>query len=168
MSLLLALFALSSVASPVARDKPVGQEQPSVFPASNIDRPPRYTPVGTDFVITNGTEFFNRPLYCLNSTFHVEGGDKPESSVYLPGRDGNLRFGIKISADVKWLNAADKIIARYRPGLMVYEIQDALLAGGKLDLTVLPLRETKGMIARVGLRGTRLPVELLSAFGARK
>jgi len=26
------------------------------------DRPLRYSPVGRDFVITNGVEFFNRPL----------------------------------------------------------------------------------------------------------
>src|SRR5688572_13292067 len=37
-------------------------------------RPLRYFPVGRGFVITNGTEFFNRPLYCLNSAMRVDGG----------------------------------------------------------------------------------------------
>ena len=68
------------------------------------ERPLRYFPVGTDFVITNGTEFFNRPLYGLNSGFRLDGGDRPEFSLYLPGRGGNLRFGIKTAAGVKWLN----------------------------------------------------------------
>src|SRR6266481_3658433 len=65
---------------------------------SNIERSLRYWPYGTDFVITNGAECFNRPLYCPNSGFRIDGGDKPEFSLYLPGRGGNLRFGIKTSA----------------------------------------------------------------------
>ena len=126
--------------------------------------PLRYWPVGTDFVITNGAEFFNRPLYCLNSAFRVDGGDKPEFSLYLPGRGGNLRFGIKTSAGVKWLNDAQQIVARYRPGSMVYEIRDPLLGDGELDLTVLPLSETKGVIARAELQPAT-PIELVWAFG---
>ena len=129
------------------------------------DRPLRYWPIGTDFVITNGTEFFNRPLYCLNTAFRVDGGDKPEFSIYLPGRGGNLRFGIKTAAGLKWLNDAEKIVARYRPGSMVYEIHDPLLGDGELDLAVLPMSETKGFILQVELRGTKSSVELVWAFG---
>ena len=128
-------------------------------------RPLRYWPEGTDFVITNGLEFFNRPLYCLNSAFRIDGGDKPEFSLYLPGRGGNLRFGIKTPAGVKWLNDAQTIIARYRPGSMLYEIRDPLLGTGVLDLTVLPLSESKGLIAQVELRDSTVPVELIWAFG---
>ncbi len=126
-------------------------------------RPLRYWPDGTDFVITNGAEFFNRPLYCLNSAFRADGGDKPEFSLYLPGRGGNLRFGIKTPAGVKWLNDAQTIIARYRPGSMLYEIRDPLLGTGALDLTVLPLREVKGLIVRIELsegRVTRVPDQI--------
>ncbi|MGA2788628.1 MAG: DUF4450 domain-containing protein, partial [Verrucomicrobiota bacterium] len=129
------------------------------------DRSLRYHPDGTDFVITNGTEFFNRPLYCLNSAFRVDGGDKPEFSLYLPGRGGNLRFGIKTAAGVKWLNDAEKIVARYRPGSMLYEIHDPLLGDGELDLAVLPLSETKGLVARAELRGATASVGLVWAFG---
>jgi hypothetical protein len=128
-------------------------------------RPLRYRPDGTDFVITNGTEFFNRPLYCLNSAFRVDGGDKPEFSLYLPGRGGNLRFGIKTAAGLKWLHDAEKIVARYRPGSMVYEIHDPLLGNGELDLAVLPMSETKGLVARIELRGAAAPVGLVWAFG---
>src|ERR1035437_6264785 len=128
-------------------------------------RPLRYSPVGTDFVITNGAEFFNRPLYCMNSGFRIDGGDQPEFSLYLPGRGGNLRFGIKTSAGVKWLNNAKQIITRYRPGSLLYAIRDPLLGDGKLDFTMLPLSETKGVIARAELHGTTSSVELIFAFG---
>jgi hypothetical protein len=128
-------------------------------------RPLRYSPVGTDFVITNGAEFFNRPLYCMNSGFRIDGGDQPEFSLYLPGRGGNLRFGIKTSAGVKWLNNAKQIITRYRPGSLLYAIRDPLLGDGKLDFTVLPLSETKGVIARAELHGPTNSVELIFAFG---
>ena len=103
---LLALIAWPAVAKPAASDKTAARNSASFFSATNIDRPLRYWPIGTDFVITNGAEFFNRPLYCLNSAFRIDGGDKPEFSLYLPGRGGNLRFGIKTSAGVKWLNDA--------------------------------------------------------------
>ena len=75
-------------------------------------RPLRYFPVGTDFVITNGVEFFNRPLYGGNVAFRVDAGDKPEFSLYVPGRGGNLRFAIKTTGGVKWLNDVQTNIAR--------------------------------------------------------
>ncbi len=132
---------------------------------NNVARPLRYWPVGGDFVITNGAEFFNRPLYCLKSAFRADGGDKPELSLYLPGRGGNLRFGLKTSAGVKWLNDARQIVARYRPGSLLYEIRDSLLGAGELDLTLLPLSETKGVIMQAELLGTTQPIELIWAFG---
>jgi Domain of unknown function (DUF4450) len=129
------------------------------------ERPLRYSPDGTDFVITNGAEFFNRPLYYMNTAFRADGGDKPEFSLYLPGRGGNLRFGIKTPAGVKWLHEAKQIITRYRPGSMLYEIRDPLLGNGFVNLAVLPLSETKGIIARAELDGSGMPVELVWAFG---
>ena len=83
------------------------------------DRPLRYHPEGTDFVVENGKEFFNRPLYGGNTAFRVDGGDKPEFMLYLPGRGGNLRFGLKTAKGSKWLKDAEKITTRYRPGSMV-------------------------------------------------
>ncbi|MCS7337273.1 MAG: hypothetical protein NZ739_03420, partial [Verrucomicrobiae bacterium] len=74
-------------------------------------RPLRYWPDGTDFVITNGGEFFNRPLYCMNSAFRVDGGDMPEFSIYLPGRGGNLRLGVRTPQGAKWLHEAERVVA---------------------------------------------------------
>ena len=90
---LLGLFVIypASGQLPFERDR----DQSRVFLADNIARPLRYTPDGTDFVITNGSEYFNRPLYSGNTAFRVDGGDKPEFSLYLPGRGGNLRPGIR-------------------------------------------------------------------------
>ncbi|HEY1663586.1 MAG TPA: DUF4450 domain-containing protein [Verrucomicrobiae bacterium] len=133
--------------------------------ADHIERRLRYWPVDGDFVITNGTEFFNRPLYCLNSAFRIDAGDHPEFSLYLPGRGGNLRFGIKTASGVKWLNDAQTIIARYHPGSMLYQLRDPLLGAGELDLAVLPLDKMKGFVVRAGLSGAGSPVTLIFAFG---
>ena len=54
-------------------------------------RPLRYMPVDRDFVIENGSEFFNRPLYGRNNDFRVDVGDRPEFSLYLPGHRGNIQ-----------------------------------------------------------------------------
>jgi hypothetical protein len=149
----------------VAPDRPELIYQPRGNFSNNVARPLRYWPVGTDFVITNGTEFFNRPLYCMNSGFRIDGGDQPEFSLYLPGRGGNLRFGIKTPAGVKWLHDAQQIISRYRPGSLLYAIRDPLLGDGELDLTALPLSATKGFIVRAELRGEIISGELIWAYG---
>lgn len=60
-------------------------------------RPLRYYPDGPDFVIENGEEFFNRSLYGGNTAFRVDGGDKPEFVMYLPGDAAGTcvsRFGL--------------------------------------------------------------------------
>jgi hypothetical protein len=143
---------------------------PSIVPAQGnfvgkIDRALRYRPENRDFVIENGREFFNRPLYGGNTAFRVDAGDKPEFLLYLPGRGGNLRFGIRTAKGQKWLNDADKIVARYRPGSMIYEISDALLGKGILNLKVLATNETEGLIIRAELKSTAEKIELITAYG---
>lgn len=150
-------------AAGVRADRPELIYKPHGNFEKSVDRPLRYWPVDGDFVITNGAEFFNRPLYCLNSAFRIDGGDKPEFSFYVPGRGGNLRFGIKTPAGTKWLNDADQVITRYRPGSLIYAIHDALLGEGELDLTVLPLADTKGLIGRVEIHGAA--ADLVWAYG---
>jgi hypothetical protein len=56
--------------------------------AGNTARPLRYRPVDGDFVIRNGGDFFNRPLYGPNINFYVDAGDLPEFSLFLPGHGG--------------------------------------------------------------------------------
>ena len=141
------------------------QYQTKVFLTDNIDRPLRFAPVGTDFVITNGAEFFNRPVYGGNSAFRVDGGDKPEFSLYLPGHGGNLRFGLQTNRGLKWLNDAAQVITSYRPGSLVHQIRDPLLGSGMLRLTTLAIREGKGVMVCVELSGTQSATELVWAFG---
>lgn len=130
----------------------------------NTERPLRYWPQGTDFVITNGAEFFNRPLYCMNSAFRIDGGDKPEISLYLPGRGGNLRLGVQTDAGAKWLNDAAEIVARYRPGSLIYSISDPSFGTGELTLSILPLASAKGCVLRFDWNGAS-PLKLMAAFG---
>lgn len=87
----------------------------------------------------------------------------PEFSLYLPGRGGNLRLGIKSSAGIKWLNDAQQIVTRYRPGSLLYEIYDSLLGEGELQLVALPLARNEGLVARVELTGAA--VDLIWAYG---
>jgi hypothetical protein len=128
-------------------------------------RPLRYHPDGTDFVIENGEEFFNRPLYGPNTAFRADAGDKPEFSLYLPGRGGNLRLGIRTSKGAKWLHEAAKILARYRPGEMIYDIRDPWLGDGVLHLAAITQTNADGLLVQAELRGSSEPVELIWAFG---
>lgn len=131
----------------------------------NIDRALRYTPDGGDFVIVNGDESFNRPLYGGSSPFRVDGGDKPEFSFYLPGRGGNLRLGFSTPAGMKWLHDAARIEARYRGGSMVYEIRDPLLDQGALRVTAISPKDGEGLLVKVESAAGGPVVELHIAFG---
>jgi hypothetical protein len=134
--------------------------------AGQVARPLRYRPEGEDFVIENGGEFFNRPLYGGNSAFRVDGGDRPEFSLYLPGRGGNVRLGVKTAAGTIWLHQARHIVARYRPGELHYEIADPLLGdAGRIHLAAVAYAAMEGLALQV--RGQSLPdsAELVFVFG---
>jgi hypothetical protein len=137
--------------------------QPNLI--DNVDRPLRYRPDGQDFVIENGNEFFNRPLYGGNTAFRIDAGDRPEFTLYLPGRGGNLRLGLRTPNGAKWLHNATRIVTRYRPGEMIYEVADSLLGTGKLEVRVLALAETEGLIVRAELLATSNVIELFWAYG---
>jgi hypothetical protein len=163
--------ALSTAAAPAPAAQmfqPRGL-QPNL--AGNIGRPLRYTPDGHDFVIENGGEFFNRPLYGGNTAFRVDAGDMPEFSLYLPGRGGNLRLGIRTpDGSAKWLHEAARVTARYRPGEMLYEIRDPLLgAEAVLRLHAIALHRTDGLIVRVEFENpapaSDRGLELIAAYG---
>ena len=162
----LTLCARAEARSTTSRLPGSGREIPAGFLTNNIDRPLRYTPIGTDFVITNGAEFFTRPLYGGNSPFRVDAGDRPEFSLYLPGRGGNLRLGIQTVAGVKWLNDTREVVARYRPGSMLYEVRDPLLGDATLTVNAIGTHTADGLVMQVELQGQPpSPVMLIVAFG---
>jgi hypothetical protein len=141
-----------------------GGPQPNLD--NNTGRPLRYRPDSNDFVIENGVEFFNRPLYGGNTAFRVDGGDRPEFILYLPGRGGNLRLGLKSGKSVKWLHDAKQIISRYRPGELIYDIRDPILGrDGTLTIALLALHTTEGLVIRAEARQVSAGLELLWAFG---
>ena len=147
--------------------EPLDRDERGLRPmlADNIDRPLRYTPEDGDFVISNGREFFNRPLYGGSSAFRADAGDRPEYSLYLPGRGGNLRLGISTAAGTKWLHDATNIIARYRPGSMIHEIRDPLIGRGALKIMALAPRAAEGLILKIEAQNIAEPMDLVVAFG---
>lgn len=133
--------------------------------AGQTDQPLRYRPEGQDFVIRNGQEFFNRSLYGGHTGFRVDGGDKPEFVLYLPGRGGNLRLAIRTATGSRWLHEAADIESRYRPGELLYTIKDPAFGAGVVKLEALAYAETEGLILKVD--ATELPAgaELVWVFG---
>ncbi len=132
---------------------------------SNTARPLRYTPDGSDFVIRNGTQFFNRPVYGPNNSFRVDAGDLPEFSLYLPGHGGNLKLGILAKARSMWLSEAAEVVARYRPGRMLYEIRDPLLGRAVLKAELLTQGTGSGAMLKLAAGGVPAGVKLVCAFG---
>jgi hypothetical protein len=131
-----------------------------------VGRPLRYRPENGDFMITNGAEYFNRSLYGGNTAFRVDGGDKPEFTMYLPGRGGNLRLGLKTPNAVKWLKDAGHIVTRYRPGELIYEIQDqAFGARGLVTIELLAYANTEGLVVRAQAKNMSGDAELIWVYG---
>src|SRR5882757_7663499 len=150
-SFLVSTSLVFGVADGVAQNPLTGITRFTPNLEGRLDQPLRYTPENGDFVIVDGKEFFNRPLYGGNTAFRVDAGDKPEFSLYLPGRGGNLRLGARaIGGRAIWLNDAGSITARYRPGTMRYEIRDALLGkNGRLEVVAIALATSEGLVVRV-------------------
>src|SRR6478735_2603233 len=123
----------------------------------------RYHPEGEDIVITNGNRRFTRALYGTNTAFRVETGDLPEFALYMPGMGGNIKFGLSANDTSKWLINADKITARYRPGSMLYEIEDKMLGKGKIRIVVLAMGDKEGVIIKLQFENVVAPVKLIWA-----
>ncbi|MCB0588645.1 MAG: DUF4450 domain-containing protein, partial [Phaeodactylibacter sp.] len=130
-----------------------------------MERSIRYLPDGEDFVIVNGTRRFNRALYGTNTGFRVEAGDLPQFALYLPGMGGSLKFGLLSADSSKWLIDAERITARYRPGAMLYEIEDALLGQGRLKIKVLAMDDAEGVLVQAIFEEVGKEVQLIFAFG---
>lgn len=127
-------------------------------------RPMRYQPEGGAFVITNGDERFNRPLYIGHDGARLDAGDRPEFAFYLPGKGGVLRLGIVVAGESKWLHDAQHIIARYIAGRMNYEVRDPLLGDACLMVEAVPSCEKPAALLQVTLGGDAT-IELVWAYG---
>lgn len=160
------VVALATLCSAQAQSAPVSRAGRELTPnlVSNLDRPLRYRPEGGDFVIVNGPERFNRPLYGGSSPFRVDAGDQPEFSLYLPGRGGVLQLALAQGEKLRWLSDCDSVTARYRRGTMVYEIRDASLGDATLQLTALVARSAETLLVRAELQGAA-EATLVAAFG---
>ncbi len=131
----------------------------------DIEREIRYKPDENDFVIVNGNRRFTRALYGTNTGFRAEAGDLPEFALYMPGMGGNIKFGLSNNDASKWLIHADKITARYRPGSMLYAIEDKMLGKGKLQLVILAMGDAEGIIIKLHFENVKEPVKLLWTYG---
>ena len=164
----LVAFALLGILAATGQVAPEISSDSGVHPnlAGQMNHPLRYHPDKGDFVIQDGAEFFNRPLYGGNTAFRVDGGDKPEFSMYLPGRGGNLRLGIETDGQRMWLKDASHIETRYRPGELIYKIRDqAFGPQAEVTLEVLAYADTEGFIVRVKAKGMARGARLIWAYG---
>ena len=140
-------------------------------------RPRRYAPDGDGFVIRDGREIYNRPLYCGSVAgvaelrvdglrvdgLRVDAGDLPEVSLFLPGHGGNLRLGVARGDTARWAFELAEVQARFAAGRVQYEMRDErLLGGGELLLDIQPT--ALGMEAMILARNTPKDLCLTWAF----
>ena len=64
----------------------------------------------------------------------------------------------KTAGGAKWLHTAASVTARYVPGVMRYTVRDPLLGeGAVLELEVLALNTTEGVVVRAEVSGATVP-----------
>ncbi|MFD2895367.1 DUF4450 domain-containing protein [Sphingobacterium arenae] len=124
-----------------------------------------YTEDNGDFLLVNGTYRFNRALYGNHKASRVEAGDLPEFALYMPGMAGNLQFVLENRGSFKKLIEAEHIETRYRPGSMVYKIQDAFIGSGHIDITVLAQADEEGLIVKLDATGVAEGAKLHAIYG---
>ena len=101
----------------------------------------------------------------------MDAGDLPEFSLYLPGHGGNLKLGFIAAngAGSKWGAQADEVIARYKPGRMIYEIRELRMLGkGMLRdsyIELLTAGEGQGLMLKVEGKDIPPGTHLAWAFG---
>ncbi|AEV97126.1 glycogen debranching protein [Niastella koreensis] len=132
---------------------------------SSSERSLHYQAEGTDFVTVNGKMRFNRALYGTNTAFRIETGDLPEFALYMPGMGGNFKLGLIAGNKSIWLTNAKSIKAIYRPGAMLYEVKDPLLGAGSMQIAVLALADSEGMIIKTQFVNVPPKVALCWVYG---
>lgn len=130
-----------------------------------LERAQRYEPDGRDFKIVNGKMKFNRALYGTNTAFRIEAGDLPEFAFYMPGMGGNCQLALTDGKQLVWLNQSRRVVSRYRPGAMIYEITDPILQQGKLTLTAIAMADEEGLIVKADFTGAPEGLRLVTVYG---
>jgi hypothetical protein len=111
----------------------------------------KYYPDNGAIACLNGALRDNRPLYCNQRLAFVLAGEMPSAS----GPFGILTAGI-IRGDTQLeLGQFGKRIARYRAGVMEWEVSDDRLPGLTVILSLTTLADANGMTARVTATGTQ-------------
>lgn len=107
---------------------------------------------------------FPHELSTKNSSSFIKGAKAPEFSFYLPGKAGDIKFGLIKGDTSVWLSNLLTTCTSYKTGLK-YLVLGGLLKQGKLTFTVLPLFQTDGLIIQI--QGVQLPegIQLFWAFG---
>lgn len=126
MSIRFTLASLALAILPVSLNAQAPSAVGGIHPNTEerIRRPLRYHPRGDAFVVQNGVERFNRPLYGGNTAFRVDGGDRPEFVLYLPGRGGNLRLAMRSRSETRWLHTAADITSKAEMGTFPISFRD--------------------------------------------
>ena len=158
------LTTITSVSAQLATNKapvPAAAKGGQSLPERSL----HYQAEGTDFVTVNGKMRFNRALYGSHTAFRVEAGDLPEFAMYLPGMGGNFKLGLIAGNKSMWVTQAKSIKAVYRPGSMLYEVKDPLLGNGTMQIAVLALADSEGMIIKTQFLNVSSKVALCWVYG---
>lgn len=107
---------------------------------------------------------FPHEMSTKNTGSFIKGAKAPEFSFYLPGKAGDIKFGLIQGDTSVWLSDLHTTCTLYKNGLK-YLVSGGLLKQGRLTFTALPLFQTDGLIIQI--QGEQLPegIQLFWAFG---
>jgi hypothetical protein len=136
-----ASLAVSSHAAESARQ----EASPSPTPLPLL----AYHPEGDAIVIRNGTRWDNRPLYCNTRLCVVMAGEMPGVSGLMGALNAALVRG---PLRLPFEQFAERV-ARYRPGVMEWELSDPKVPNLKITMTATTVAEGDGFAVQVKSQG---------------
>lgn len=95
----------------------------------------------------------------------IVAADHPEFAFYLPEMAGNLKFGVIVGKKSKWFSEFALKNSSGGNGIVNYTLSDAILGKGSIDLKVVSLADTDGIVLQVSGQSLPAEVKLFWSYG---
>ncbi len=126
-----------------------------------------YSVSGEAMTITNGTRFFNRPLYGDHMPCVVMAGERPQIRlIHDPVDCGTFMAGLLNHGVGRWAHQSSWIETRFHPGWVEWVFRDDELPGRTGHLEVRSLAGQPGMVVRLRYEGLLKGDQVVWGYGA--
>ncbi len=108
---------------------------------------------------------FPNQLKGKNKTSFIVAAEHPEFSFLFPEMAGNLKFGIITDKESKWMSQFQTKETKQNDNQLIYTLSDPLLQNGKINIEVISLNNTDGILMEVSAENIPSGTQLFWSYG---